>query len=358
MSNKAIFKTIKKVMPAVVSISISKSLIDIEKEIPPELWQMLPFPDHHLDIPESAIDAHGRVKIGGGSGFIVKNDGTIITNKHVIADPHAEYTVITDDEKRYKARVLARDPIDDIAIIKIEGAEKNSFPIVELGNSSNLQLGQSVLAIGNALGLFKNTVSSGIISGLARSITAAPDPKSPMQELRGLIQTDSAINPGNSGGPLVDLETGKAIGINAAIVFGAQNLGFAIPVNAVRRDLEDLKKHGHIRRPLLGLRYITLDENLKEKMRLPVDYGAMIMGPKQMMPSIVPGSPADKAGLKENDIIIECDGKRLDHGKTIQDVLEEKAVDDMLKLKILRNGKEVHAEIRLAERKLAEKIGE
>ncbi|MDP3901834.1 MAG: trypsin-like peptidase domain-containing protein [bacterium] len=348
MNNQPIFKTIRKVMPAVVSITISKSLEDIEKEIPPELWQLLPFENHHLEIPKEDIDVHGRVKIGGGSGFLVGDNGLIITNKHVIADPLAKYTVITDDEKKYEAEVLARDPIDDIAIVKINGG---GFPTVELGDSAHLELGQSVLAIGNALGLFKNTVSEGIISGLSRAIRAMPDPRSPMQELRGLVQTDAAINPGNSGGPLVDLETGKAIGINAAIVFGAQNLGFAIPINAVKRDLEDLKKHGHIKRPLLGLRYITIDDDLKEKMKLPVNYGAIIMGHQQIAPSIVPGSPADKAGLKEKDIIIECDGEKLTNNKTIQDVLEDKSVDDILKLKVIRNKKEFDTKIKLTERK-------
>lgn len=343
-----IIQTIKKAMPAVVSISISKSLEVLEKEIPEELLPFLPFENNHLQIPEEEIDVHGKVKIGGGSGFVVDPSGIIITNKHVIADPHAEYTVITDDDKKYHAEVLARDPIDDIAILKI--AAKN-MTIVELGDSGKLQLGQSVLAIGNALGLFKNTVSAGIISGLSRSIRAAPDPKMAVQELRGLIQTDAAINPGNSGGPLVDLETGKAVGINAAIVFGAQNLGFAIPINYVRRDLEDLKKHGHIRRPLLGLRYLMLNENLKAKMKLPVAYGALVIGHIPLSPAIVKGSPAEKAGIKEKDIILECEGKKLTPDYTIQDILEEKSVGEILKLKVMRDKKELEVKVALTERK-------
>lgn len=343
-----IIQTIKKVMPSVVSINISKSLEAIEKEIPPELLPFLPFENNHLQIPEEEIDMHGRVKIGGGSGFIVEPSGIIVTNKHVIIDPNAEYTVIADNDKKYHAEVLARDPIDDIAILKISA---KNLPTVELGDSNNLELGQSMLAIGNALGMFKNTVSAGIISGLSRSIRAAPDPRMPVQELRGLIQTDAAINPGNSGGPLVDLETGKAVGINAAIVFGAQNLGFAIPINYVKRDLIDLKKHGHIRRPLLGLRYLMLDENLKEKMELPVSHGAIVMSHGPISPAIIKGGPAEKGGIKEKDIILECDGKKLTQDYTIQDILEEKNVNDVLKLKVLRGKKELELKISLTERK-------
>ena len=347
MTNSPFIKIIKKVMPAVVSISISKSLEEIEKEIPPELWNFLPFEHHHLDIPEEMIDPQGKVKIGGGSGFIVNSNGTILTNKHVIVDPKAEYTVITDDDRKFNAKVLARDPIDDVAILKIEA---KNLPIVELDDSNNLELGEEVLAIGNALGMFKNTVSSGIISGLSRSIRAATGPQLPMQELRGLIQTDADINPGNSGGPLVNLN-GEAIGINTAIVFGAQNLGFAIPISYAKRDLKDLEKHGRIRRPLLGLRYITIDENLKAKMKLPVDSGALVLGQGQTAPAVIPNSPADKAGIKEKDIIIGVDGKQLSVKNTIQDVLEKKEVNDILVLTILRNNKKTDKKITLAERK-------
>src|SRR3989344_2208193 len=190
-------KIIKEVMPAVVSVIISKSLEDLEKELPIEMFPFFPFGVPEMRIPEEKIDSRGMVQVGGGSGFIVKPDGIILTNKHVIADPEAEYTIVTSDNKKYQAKVLARDPIDDVAILKIEA---KNLPAVRLGDSSKVELGQTVLAIGNALGLFQNTVSSGIISGLSRSILASSDPSAPAQALRGLIQTDAAINPGNSGG--------------------------------------------------------------------------------------------------------------------------------------------------------------
>ena len=347
-----IVNTIKKVMPAVVSIATSKKLEAIEKEIPPELAPMLPFQHGHLQVPDEMIDKKGMVKIGGGSGFVVHSSGIIVTNKHVVADKDAEYTVIMSDGKKFIGEVLARDPMDDVAIIKIK-TEKSNLPSVRLGDSTNLDLGESVIAIGNALGIFKNTVSSGIISGLARSIRAASEmeTKQPvMQELRGLIQTDAAINPGNSGGPLVNLN-GEAIGINAAIVFGAQNLGFAIPINAVKRDLEDLQTHGRIRRPLLGLRYIMIDEGMRERMKLPVDHGALIIGQMPHAQAIIPDSPAAKAKLKEKDIILSCNGEDLTSEKNVQDFLEQMNVGDVMDLKIMRGKKELSAKVTLAERK-------
>lgn len=339
-------ETIKKVMPSVVSIVISKSLQDLEKEIPPEVLPFLPY-GNHLNIPKEEIDAHGMIKIGGGSGFIVDPSGIVLTNKHVVADPKAEYTVILHDERKFKAQVLARDPIDDVAVLKIEG---ENLPMVKLGESTGLELGETVLAIGNALGLFKNTVSLGIISGLSRSIRAATAPSVAPQELRGLIQTDAAINPGNSGGPLVNLE-GEAIGINAAIVFGAQNLGFAIPINYAKRDLSDVQKFGHIKRPLLGLRYMNVNEDVQARMKLPVGYGAMIVGQKPHTEAIIPGSPADKAKLKEKDIILESNGEKLTETRTIQDILEEKNVGEVLEFKVMRGKKVMNVSVTLTERK-------
>lgn len=349
MEDKQIISTIKKVMPAVVSIVISKHLADIQKEIPPELYPFLPGGPNgpHLNIPPDLIDRNNMVKIGGGSGFIVESNGIILTNKHVIMDSKAEYTVLTDDGRNFPAKVLSRDPINDVAIIKIEA---ENLPTVRLGNAADLDLGQSVIAIGNALGLFKNTVSLGIVSGLSRSISAQADPNSPPQEMRGLIQTDAAINPGNSGGPLVDGK-GLAIGINAAIVFGAQNIGFAIPINAAHRDLNDLKKYGRIRRPLLGVRYLTIDDNLQARMNLPVDYGALITGEAPDGHGVLPRGPAAKAGLREKDIILECDHKKVDRDHPIQDFLENMDVGQKIDLLILRGERKFNVLLTLVERK-------
>lgn len=343
-----IIDTIKKTMPSVVSIIISKSVKAIEEEMAKQSASLLPMGQEKMDIPKEAIDAHGMVKVGGGSGFIVDEGGIILTNKHVIADAEAEYEVFLSDGEQYPAEILARDPINDVAILKVKCPKK--LPALTLGDSRDLELGQTVIAIGNALGIFKNTVSRGIISGLSRSISAQADPASPFQEMRGLIQTDAAINPGNSGGPLVNI-FGEVIGINAAIVFGAQNIGFTIPINAAKRDLEDLKKFGTIRRPLLGIRYITVDQNLKEKMKLPVDYGALILNESHLDEGVVKGSPANKAGLKEKDLILEFNGEKISSEKTIQDYLETCKVGDIINLKVLRKNKEWIAKVALEQRK-------
>jgi S1-C subfamily serine protease len=342
-------KTIRASTPAIVTIVISKNAKALKKDMAAEMMALPPYAQEQRppDIPPEAVDAHGMVKIGSGSGFFVDPSGIILTNKHVIADANAEYAVITDDDTHYEAVVLARDPINDVAILKID---ISNAPVLALGNSDAIALGEPVLAIGNALGLFKNTVSSGIVSGLARAIQAAPDPKAGMAEMRGLIQTDTAINPGNSGGPLFNADS-QVIGINAAIVFGAQNLSFSIPINTAKRDIDDVKKYGRVRRPLLGLRYLIIDPTLQEKMKLPVDYGVIVMGHGASYPGVLPKSPAAKAGLKEKDIIIDVDGVKIENGKTPQDFLDDKEVGDVLRLTVIRNGKTIKADITLEERK-------
>jgi serine protease Do len=349
MSEQKVISTIKKTMPAVVSIVISKHLEDIEKEIPPDLYPFLPSGPNgpQLKIPDELIDKRGMVQVGGGSGFIVDESGIILTNKHVISDAKAEYTVILSDDKKFPAEILSCDPINDVAIIKIQA---KNLPTVELGSASHLELGESVIAIGNALGIFKNTVSMGIISGLSRHISAQADPQSAPQEMRGLIQTDAAINHGNSGGPLVNLN-GFTIGINAAIVFGAQNIGFAIPIDAAKRDLTDLKRYGRIKRPLLGVRYITIDEQLQGKMNLPVDYGALVVKESTQDQGVVEKSPADKAGIAEKDIILTLNDQRIDREHPIQDFLENLSVGDKIDLLVLRGKKELKIKVTLAERK-------
>jgi serine protease Do len=349
MDDKRVIRVIKKVMPSVVSIAIAKHLEDLEKELPKELYPFIPSGPggEKLQIPESMIDKDGMVQVGGGSGFVVESDGLILTNKHVVSDRGAEYTVILDDERRFPAEIMSRDPINDVAILKIKA---DGLPSLKLGDASKLQLGQSVIAIGNALGIFRNTVSLGIVSGLSRSITAQAEPDASPQEMRGLIQTDAAINPGNSGGPLVD-EDGLVVGVNAAIVSGAQSIGFAIPVNAARRDLNDIKKYGRIRRPLLGLRYMMIDDDLRTKMGLPVNYGALVLRESDHDRAIVPDSPAAKAGLKEKDIVLTLNAQKLDRDHPIQDFLENLNVGDEVTLSVLRDGKEFTAKAALAERK-------
>lgn len=343
-----ITKIIKQCLPAVVSIIASKSLKEIEKELPAEIMPLLPFGMPDLKIPEDKITSRGIIEISNGSGFIVDPTGIILTNKHVISDPEAEYEVMTSSGKKYRAQVLARDPICDVAILKIPAI---NLPTLKLGDSNKIELGESVLAIGNALGLFQNTVSQGIISGLSRNIAANEEnSNSEAKQLRGLMQTDAAINPGNSGGPLINLK-GEVIGINAAIVSGAQNIGFAIPINSAKKDLTDVVSFGEVRRPFLGVRYINIDQNLQEKMNLPVNHGALVVGKKGIYEAVVKNSPAQKSGLKERDIIIECNGQEVNNSKDLQDILESADIGDSLPIKIIRKGKTLEVSVKLSKRK-------
>ncbi|MBI2639498.1 MAG: trypsin-like peptidase domain-containing protein [Candidatus Sungbacteria bacterium] len=342
-----VIRTVQKAMPAVVSVVVAKDLSSLEAQgfpffgMPEELFEESE--DEIIDRLPKTDD--GKIRIGGGSGFVVDSSGIVLTNKHVVTDKDAEYTVVTQDEKKYSARVVARDPINDVAILKVEAKD---MPILELGDSNNIILGQTVIAVGNALGEFKNTVSTGIVSGLSRLISAVTDMKGNVERLRGLIQTDAAINPGNSGGPLVNLR-GEVIGINSAVVFGAQNIGFAIPINKAKEDLEDVKKYGHIRKPFLGVRYLMLNKAIQRKLNLITDHGCLVLREKHGH-GIVKGSAADLAGIREGDVIIEAAGTKLDEKTTLEDILDKMKIGDALQMKIWRAGKEFEAEVKLGER--------
>ena len=307
---------------------------------------MVPYGGQNLMVPQMGAKKE-KTKVGGGSGFIISRDGLILTSQHVVGDTSADYTIILDPENKYPAKVLARDPINDIAVLKIEG---KNFPYLNLGSSKNIQLGQTIIAIGNALGEFHDTVSTGIVSGLSRNITAFGGPSQQAEQLRGLIQTDAAINPGNSGGPLVDIE-GNVIGINTAMVMMAQNIGFAIPIDYAKKDLEEVGKFGKIRSPFLGVRYILLDKKVAEQNKLTRDYGALIVREALGEPAVVQGSSAHKAGLKEFDIILECQGEKITIENPLSAILRKCEIDDLIELKILRDNKEQIIKLKLEEKK-------
>lgn len=332
-------RVVKKVLPAVVSIAVSKMMPVFETPFGPSPFGF----DGFFMVPKGKK----KIQVGGGSGFIIDSSGIVLTNRHVVTDPQSEYMVILHEEKRYPAEVLVRDPINDIAILKIK--EKN-LPTIELGDSSKLELGQTVIAIGNALGNFLNTVSVGVVSGLFREITAGDAATQSLTKLRGLIQTDAAINPGNSGGPLINLN-GQAIGINTAMVFMAENIGFALPINNAKRDLSDLKKYGKLRQPFIGVRYVLLNKDLKEKFNLPVDYGAFIVSePTPGGEGVVAGGAADKAGIKEGDVILEINNKKITQKNPMEDILRTYDVGITVDAKIIREGKEISLKVSLEER--------
>jgi len=345
---KQIIKTVKDALPAVVSIAISKDLQQIASELSFNPLFNNPYDRAFLEskLRQAPKDEHGKIKIGGGSGFIISQNGTVLTNKHVVMDPKADYSIVTGDGRKFDAKVLARDPLSDVAILKTDA---ENLPNITLGSSKNLELGQTVIAIGNALGEFQNTVSTGVVSGLSRMITATTDMAGHQERLKGLIQTDAAINPGNSGGPMIDID-GRVIGINSAIVFGAQNIGFAIPVEQAKKDLDEIKKYGHIRRPYLGLRHIILNQVLQERFHLPTSQGALIINDGAHQESaVVSGSPSEKAGIKEFDIIIACNSSPIDEKNTLEDVLFNFKIGEEVEFTILREGKELSKKVILEE---------
>jgi len=336
-----IVEVAKKVCPGVITIVISKDLPKIEG------FYFFPFGGQSFVVPKIEKGRKEKTKIGGGSGFIVSPDGYVLTCSHVVGDPEADYTVIIDPKHKYPAKILTRDPLVDVAVLKIN--EKN-LTHLELGDSDKIELGETVIAIGNPLGEFEDTLSAGIVSGLSRKITAYGGFPLKATSLRGLIQTDAAINLGNSGGPLVNLE-GKTIGINTAMVMGAQNIGFAIPINYAKRTLEEVIKYGKIKRPFLGARYIVLNKEIATVQKLPVDYGALIVRESLGEEAVVKGSAADKAGLKEYDIILEIDGEKITEENPLADALSKQKIGQEISLKVLREGKEITLKVKLEEKK-------
>jgi len=336
-----IIKVAKKVCPAVITVIISKDLPKVDG------FYFFPSGEKSFIVPRIKKGRKEKTKIGGGSAFIISSDGHILTSQHVVSDPEADYTVILEPTKKYPAKVISRDPINDIAILKIK--EKNC-PYLELGNSDKIELGEEVIAVGNPLGEFHDTISAGIVSGLSRFIAAYSSLSREASRLKGLIQTDAAINPGNSGGPLVNM-TGEVIGINTAMVMGAQNLGFAIPINYAKKDLKEVKKYGKIKRPFLGIRYIILNKQIAEQNKLPVDYGALVMRERLGETAVIKDSTAEKAGIKEFDIILEIEGKKITKKNPLANILQKFKIGEKIAFKILREKKEIDLKVTLEEKK-------
>ncbi|MEK9180842.1 MAG: trypsin-like peptidase domain-containing protein [Patescibacteria group bacterium] len=334
----AIIKAVNEVSPAVVNIVISKDL---------------PVYEQYRQKGTQKQD------IGSGTGFIVSKDGMVLTNKHVVLDEAADYTVFTNDGRKFSAKVLARDPLQDLAVLKIETEKtidakgallQKDFPVAVLGDSDKLQIGQTVIAIGNALGEYRNTVSVGVVSGLGRTITASSGDF--VETIEDVIQTDAAINKGNSGGPLLNLR-GEVIGINTATVLDAQSIGFAIPVNKAKKDIDQVKFSGKIVYPYLGVYYALVTANLQEKFDLSVDYGAWVgrdaAGNKTDV-AVASGSAAQTAGLQRDDIILEFGGEKITADNSLAKLIQKHNPGDKITMKILRDKTEMTLEATLGER--------
>ena len=285
-----------------------------------------------------------------GTGIIISNSGYILTNRHVVDSGTTKVSITlsdgtTLDDVTVVGRTSDSDSLD-IAILKVNNTKGKTLKAATLGDSSSLQVGDKVVAIGNALGQFQNTVTSGIVSGYGRSIEAGSESGSDTEVLQNLIQTDAAINSGNSGGPLVNM-SGEVIGINTAVASGsAQNIGFAIPMNDVTGLINSVIKTGKFQRPYLGVRYITLNDTYAYNYNLSVKRGAYL-APDQTGGAVVSGSPADKAGLKETDIITKVDGTAIDDSHSLSSLIGRKAVGDTVTLTVLRDGKEITVNVTL-----------
>lgn len=320
--NSGVVEAVKKVSPSVVSISTTSK----------------------------AVGFFGNVveQKGGGTGFIVTNDGLILTNKHVVNGSN-ELTVITSDGKDYKGTVVAIDPLFDFALVKIDA---KNLPVIELGDSEQLDIGQKVVAIGNALGEYQNSVSVGVVSGRARSITASDRSNGGSSIMEGLIQTDAPINPGNSGGPLVNI-SGQVIGINTAIDSQANSIGFALPINSAKVALNSYLKNGKIVRSFMGVRYVNITREFAAANNMDITSGALIVagaGNSETL-AVVPGGPADKAGLAEKDILTEINGEKISENKSVISILSGYNPGDKVEVKYLRKGEEKTTTVTLGEMK-------
>jgi len=343
---QAIISAVKSASPSVVSIIISKNLPVYEQQYVNPFGDLMP--GFNIQIPQYVQKGTKLQEIGSGSGFIVSADGLVLTNKHVVSDSGAEYTVFTNDGQKYSAKVLALDPMQDLAVIKIQSEQ--AFQTIKLGDSSQIQIGQTAIAIGNALGEFTNTVSVGVVSGLQRTISASDRTGGFLETLQGIIQTDAAINSGNSGGPLLNLK-GEVIGINTAMAENAQSIGFAIPINTAKNAIDQVIKTNKIVYPFLGVRYVLVDGAVQKKYNLKNDYGALVLKGANGESAVTKNSPAEASGIKENDVILELNGEKITIGNPLSQIITKYNVGDKVNLKILRDGQEQNIEATLAERK-------
>ena len=319
-----VIDAVDKVSPAVVTVGITKSgqvgsIFEFDPFNPFSPFQQMPGNQQQPSQQNQEQDI--------GSGFIVSSDGLVVTNKHVVSDTESTYKVITKDDKTFEVQKIYRDPVNDLAILKINAT---GLPVVTMGDSSKIKVGQLAIAIGTALGEFRNTVTTGVISGVGRGITAGSPYEGEAEQLDGVLQTDAAINPGNSGGPLLN-SAGQVIGINVAVSQEGQNIGFALPINVVKDALNQFNTTGQFNRPYMGVRYKVVTKDVAILNEVPE--GDYIM-------EVIPGSPADKAGLKQQDIITKIDNVRLSgNNAELSKIIGGKKVGDRINVTVDRDGK-------------------
>lgn len=322
----AIIKAVEHALPSVVTVAIKKTVTK-------NVYSIDPFnPFAQLNIQPQEQKFEGNI----GSGFVIDKNGVIITNKHVVADTDATYSVITNENKTYTIDKIIRDPLNDLAIIKI--TSKEPLNALKLADSNALKLGQLAIAIGTPLGEYKNTVTSGVVSGLGRGITTGSPYEGFVERLDNVIQTDAAISPGNSGGPLLN-SSGHVIGLNTAVSQQGQNIGFAIPSNVIRELLSNyIASGGTISRPYLGVRYSIIDRDTALLNKVPA--GALVR-------DVVKDSGADGVGIVIGDIITEIDGNAISKQDDIAKIIASHKVGDTLSVSVYRDKKIQKLQIKL-----------
>ncbi len=317
--------------------SVGPSVVTVAEEAKPTTFSPFDFgPFSFFGPPQQDQTPSGPQNIG--SGFIVSSDGFIVTNKHVVSDTNTKYTVITSVDTKYTVQKVYRDPFNDVAILKINPSDNSETlkPIV-LGDSSKLQVGQFAIAIGTALGEFRNTVTTGVVSGLGRGITAGGSFQNDAEQLQNVIQTDAAINPGNSGGPLLN-SSGQVIGVNVAVASSGQNIGFALPINVIKDSLKNFNETGQFNRPYLGVGYKMITRDVAILNNVPE--GAYVQ-------QVASGSAADQAGIKKRDIITKIDGQRVGGTTELGSLIGKKKVGDTVTITFWRDGKTQDVKITL-----------
>jgi len=331
-STNALSSLITPSLDSVADVSEKASLSVVTVSIKQQQRVISPFDQSIFGFfGEPAQGEQREVQQDIGTGFVANDQGLIVTNKHVVRDSTAQYSVFDKDDKEYQVTKIYRDPANDLAILQIEGA---SLPPLALGNSDQIRVGQSVIAIGTALGEFRHTVTTGVVSGLGRGIEAGDRFGSTVEALDNVIQTDAAINPGNSGGPLIDA-AGSVIGVNVAVSASAQNVGFALPINVIKASIDNFNQTGQFNRAFLGIRYRAISEQAALFNEVP--QGAYLL-------EVVEGSPAAEAGLQVGDIVTEFGGQSLKN-EELSTLINAQKVGNRASVKFWRNAEEQTVEI-------------
>ena len=341
-------EVVEKASPAVVSVVALKDMSEYYNQTSFGPFQFFGETPQTQEPSEPDDSEPTLSEVSSGTGFIVTADGLVVTNKHVVSDEEATYVVIFDDGTQLDAEVLARDTLNDIALLQITGEDDRlgALPSLSFADSDQIQAGAPVLAIGNALGEYSNTTTSGIISATDRQIVASGAGFG-SESLVNLIQTDAAINPGNSGGPLLNL-AGEVVGMNTAIDTTASGIGFAIPANDIAVVLKSYQENGEIVRAFFGVRYVPVTPRLQAHFSLEVDHGAYVIGDPDAGPGVVADSPAAKAGIKEGDVQLSVGGEALTDSFSLQNAIASYSVGDVVQVEVWRDGELLTVEVTLA----------